>query len=64
MNGGNEPICGGDADVAGAAGLVQYRPISWAHFRARRVDGDFADQGTEIQIDQFLNSLPVLLPAK
>ena len=30
-----------------------YKPISWAKFRAKRVQGDYADHGTEIQIEQF-----------
>ncbi len=30
-----------------------YKPISWHHFRDQRSAGDYADYGTEIQIDQF-----------
>ncbi|MFT5218307.1 MAG: isopenicillin N synthase-like dioxygenase [Planctomycetota bacterium] len=30
-----------------------YHDISWAAFRGKRTDGDFADYGTEVQIAQF-----------
>jgi isopenicillin N synthase-like dioxygenase len=30
-----------------------YRPISWGEFRRRRADGDFADQGAEVQISDY-----------
>ena len=32
----------------------RFRPVSWAHFRDRRSAGDFADDGAEIQVDDFL----------
>ncbi|MEM7411550.1 MAG: 2OG-Fe(II) oxygenase family protein [Myxococcota bacterium] len=31
----------------------RFRDVSWAEFRSARSDGDYADLGTEIQIDQF-----------
>ncbi len=31
----------------------RFRPVSWAHFRDQRSAGDFADGGTEIQVDHF-----------
>jgi isopenicillin N synthase-like dioxygenase len=45
--------------VAPLAGLVdaarpaRYTPISWAEFRRRRADGDFADYGAEVQISDY-----------
>jgi hypothetical protein len=30
---------------------ARYREINWGEFRARRADGDYADQGEEIQIE-------------
>jgi isopenicillin N synthase-like dioxygenase len=35
-----------------------YHPISWAEFRRKRADGDFADYGSEIQISQYRISAP------
>ncbi len=32
----------------------RYRSINWGEFRAQRAAGDYADQGTEIQIAHFL----------
>eukprot|EP01041_Mallomonas_annulata_P013292 gene13292-28149_t len=31
-----------------------YKPISWGEFRSLRFKGDYADYGTEVQIDHFL----------
>ncbi len=31
----------------------RYRPVEWKQFRGQRTDGDYADYGTEVQIDQF-----------
>ncbi len=31
----------------------KYQPVSWAHFRDQRSAGDYADQGKEIQIEDF-----------
>lgn len=31
----------------------RYRPVSWAYFRAQRSAGDYADQGHEIQIEDY-----------
>jgi isopenicillin N synthase-like dioxygenase len=32
---------------------AHYAPISWAEFRRRRADGDFADYGAEVQISDY-----------
>jgi isopenicillin N synthase-like dioxygenase len=32
---------------------ARYRQINWGEFRARRADGDYADLGEEIQIEQY-----------
>lgn len=32
---------------------ARYRPINWGEFRRRRAEGDYADYGLEIQIDQY-----------
>jgi len=32
---------------------ARYREISWAEFRGRRTDGDYADYGPEVQIAQY-----------
>jgi isopenicillin N synthase-like dioxygenase len=37
----------------GHAEPARYRPVSWAHFRDQRSAGDYADYGTEIQIEHF-----------
>ncbi|MGH0032492.1 MAG: isopenicillin N synthase family dioxygenase [Myxococcota bacterium] len=31
----------------------RFRPVSWARFRDQRSAGDYADQGAEIQVDDF-----------
>jgi isopenicillin N synthase-like dioxygenase len=31
----------------------QFRPITWSHFRDQRSAGDYADYGTEIQIEDY-----------
>lgn len=33
---------------------AQYNPINYGHFRQRRFQGDFADTGKEIQIEDYL----------
>ena len=32
---------------------AQYKSINWGHFRTGRFAGDYADVGTEIQIEHF-----------
>lgn len=32
----------------------RYSAINWGHFRRRRFEGDYADVGREIQIEDFL----------
>jgi isopenicillin N synthase-like dioxygenase len=32
----------------------RFREVSWAHFRDQRSAGDFADYGSEIQVEDFL----------
>ena len=39
---------------AGASSAPRFRPVSWAHFRDQRSAGDFADYGSEIQVDDYL----------
>ena len=39
--------------VTGPESPPRYRPINWGAFRQGRADGDYADYGTEIQIDHF-----------
>jgi isopenicillin N synthase-like dioxygenase len=36
-----------------AARPALYTPISWAEFRRRRADGDFANYGAEVQISDY-----------
>jgi isopenicillin N synthase-like dioxygenase len=38
-----------------AARPEAYRPIQWGEFRGKRTDGDYADYGAEIQIEQYRN---------
>ncbi|MDJ0789461.1 MAG: 2OG-Fe(II) oxygenase family protein [Myxococcota bacterium] len=40
--------------LAGATHLARFRPVSWALFRDQRSAGDYADYGSEIQVDDFL----------
>ena len=35
-------------------GEPRYRALSWAEFRRRRFEGDFADYGSEVQISEWL----------
>ena len=44
-----EPIL--DADPSSAP---KFRPVRWAHFRDQRSAGDFADYGSEIQVEEYL----------
>ncbi len=32
---------------------ARYRPVNWGHFRQARTDGDYADYGKEIQLEDF-----------
>lgn len=41
------------ASLVDAAHAARYTPISWAEFRRRRADGDFADYGAEVQISDY-----------
>jgi isopenicillin N synthase-like dioxygenase len=49
----------GEADVCPLGATVddahpaRYRPVRWAEFRGRRTDGDYADYGPEVQIDEY-----------
>lgn len=40
-------------ELLGDSDPPRYRPVSWAHFRDQRSAGDYADYGTEIQIEHF-----------
>ena len=44
------------APIGNHAGSPRYRPINWGEFRARRSAGDYADQGAEVQISDYLNA--------
>lgn len=48
-----DAVCEPLASASLAEASPRFRPISWAHFRDRRSAGDFADYGSEIQIDDF-----------
>ncbi len=39
--------------LVGAGRPALYRPISWGEFRQKRADGDFADDGAEVQISDY-----------
>lgn len=41
------------AMVEPLVGPPLYRPLSWAEFRRRRAEGDYADYGTEVQISEW-----------
>ena len=47
-----------DTDCAPLEALIgeegpHYRPVNWGHFRQARTDGDYADYGKEIQLEDF-----------
>ena len=47
-----------DTDCAPLEDLIgeegpHYSPVNWGHFRQARTDGDYADYGKEIQLDDF-----------
>ena len=44
------PIVG---DAASGAAARRYAPIEWGYFRGQRFAGDFADEGREIQIEDY-----------
>lgn len=46
---GQSTTCVADDDATGAF----YRPILWGEFRRRRFEGDYADTGKEVQIEDF-----------
>ena len=33
---------------------LRYRPVNWGEFRRRRIEGDMADVGAEVQISDYL----------
>eukprot|EP00850_Spirogloea_muscicola_P003392 SM000013S26561 [mRNA] locus=s13:1157890:1159152:+ [translate_table: standard] len=41
------------AAVAASSGKPLYHPVRWGEYRLRRYEGDFADVGEEVQIDDF-----------
>eukprot|EP00850_Spirogloea_muscicola_P016867 SM000140S00616 [mRNA] locus=s140:293933:294814:+ [translate_table: standard] len=41
------------AAVAASGGKPLYHPVRWGEYRMRRYEGDFADVGEEVQIDDF-----------
>ena len=44
------PVVGG---AAAGARARRYAPIEWGYFRGQRFAGDFADEGREIQIEDY-----------
>ena len=42
-----------EAVIEPLVGSPRYRPLSWADFRRRRADGDYASYGTEVQISEW-----------
>ena len=42
------PAYDGEIRPVDGLGPRRYRPLSWAEFRARRFEGDFADYGSEV----------------
>ena len=48
------PAYDGEIRPVDGLGPPRYRPLSWAEFRARRFEGDFADYGSEVQITEWL----------
>jgi isopenicillin N synthase-like dioxygenase len=40
-------------DEAIAGDRPHYRPVNWGTFRQRRADGDYADYGKEVQLDDY-----------
>ena len=49
-----DAVCAPILDAPRANERARFRPVSWARFRDERSAGDFADYGTEIQVDHFL----------
>ena len=43
-------------------GTAEYDELVWGYFRAQRFAGDFADFGTEIQIDNYRTAGSDALP--
>jgi len=62
--GNEEPSGPASFEVQAAAARVavamapKYHPISWGAFRRQRFEGDFADRGREVQIEDFRASPP------
>lgn len=44
------------ATMVSAAQPARYREINWGEFRTRRMSGDYADYGEEVQIEQYMAS--------
>ncbi len=53
LNPDYEVVCAPLEGLLAEGERPRFRPVSWAHFRDQRSAGDYADQGTEIQIDHF-----------
>ena len=49
-----DTVCKPLAGLNQASFRPRFREVSWAHFRDQRSAGDFADYGTEIQVDDYL----------
>jgi isopenicillin N synthase-like dioxygenase len=48
-----DAVCAPLPGLLGEGEPTRFAPISWAHFRDQRSAGDYADYGSEIQIDDF-----------
>lgn len=48
-----ETVCAPLPGLLATGDAPRFEPISWAHFRDQRSAGDYADYGSEIQIDDF-----------
>jgi isopenicillin N synthase-like dioxygenase len=53
LNPSYETICAPVPELLGPGEPAHFSPISWSHFRDQRSAGDYADYGSEIQIDDF-----------
>ncbi len=44
---------GVESFISAACSEDQYRTVNWGKFRRARADGDYADYGREIQIEDY-----------
>lgn len=53
FNPGYETICEPLPGLLRGGAAPRFRPVSWSHFRDQRSAGDYADYGSEIQIEDY-----------